>query len=119
MSLRKAVRWALAGAGVLAALFAALYLLRWPLLEGRVRAEIARLAGEHLKGDVSIVRLRGNLLDSIEAEGVQIAPRAGSPLAGRSGAASVRVRAGPVEVDDRAVVPHAVARVEIAGPAPR
>lgn len=104
MSFRKAVRWALTGTGILAALLGALYLLRWPLFEGRVRAEIARLAGEHLKADVSIGRLHGNLLESIEAEGIQIAPRPGSPLDGRSGAASVRVRygflgGGPLEID--------------------
>ena len=102
--MRKAGRWALRGGLTLVALFAGLYLLRWPLFGGRIRAEIVRLADEHLKADVNIGRLGGSLFWSVEAENIRLVPRPGSPLDGRSGVARVAVRygflgKGPLEID--------------------
>ncbi len=87
---KKAVRWILKGAGVLAALAVAVYLLRWPLFGGRVRGEIAKFAEKNLQADVSFTRLGGSLLWGIEAEGVELRPRPGSPVrAGTVRSASV------------------------------
>jgi len=102
---KKAARWILGGAAVLAALGLVGYLLRWPLFGGRVRREIARLAEENLRAEVTLTRLGGSLLWGIEAEGVELHPRPGSPL--RSGTVhSVSLSYGflgrsPLRVDAR------------------
>lgn len=77
---RKAIRRILLAAGLLAAGAALLYAFRWPLLEGRVRRELARAAAEILRADVDVDRLGGTLLTSVVAEGVTLTPRPGSPL---------------------------------------
>lgn len=89
----KTARWVLGTAAGLAAAALALWLLRWPLFEGRIRRELSRLARERLGADLEVGRLRGNLLFSLTAEDVALLPGPESPL--REGSArSVSVRYG-------------------------
>jgi hypothetical protein len=56
------------------------YLLRWPLLGGIARAQLATLAAQHLDADLARVRLEGSLLWGLEATDLALAPRPGSTL---------------------------------------
>ncbi len=78
MNLRKSARGALWVAGGLAAIALLLYLLRWPLLEGRVRRELARAAAESLRADLEIGRLEGSLLSGFTARDLLLRPRPGA-----------------------------------------
>src|ERR1043166_9144279 len=103
MKLRTIGRWALWTAAGVAAILVLAYLFRWPLLEGRIRREIAQLAGDQLQVDVSVGRLHGNLLSSIRVEGLELRPRPGSPIrAGAARSATVHygfLGSGRVEID--------------------
>lgn len=78
MKLRKATRILLWSVGALAAATVALYLLRWPLLEGTVRSRAALLVADHLQADLEIGRIGGSLLYGLHAEDVTLKPRPGA-----------------------------------------
>ncbi len=78
--LRRAGRVARIVVPALALLAGALYLLRWPLLGGLVRKELAAVAAAELEADLERVRLEGSLLWGIEASDLVLRPRPSSPL---------------------------------------
>jgi autotransporter translocation and assembly factor TamB len=80
MKLRKGARILLWSGGILVAVVAALYLLRWPLFGGLVRSALAEAASKELKADVEVGELGGSLLWSIRARRVTLKARSGSPL---------------------------------------
>ena len=61
------------GCGLLAALLL-LYFLRWPLLEGRVRTELKRIAADLFQADAEVGDLSGNLISSLAADRVVLKP---------------------------------------------
>jgi len=80
MKLRKSLRillWSTAG---LAVAVVALYLLRWPLLEGTIRRKVAALMTEQLHATAEIKTLRGSLLHSISATDVTLVPGPTAPF---------------------------------------
>lgn len=77
-------RWGPRVAGGLVLVLALLFFLRWPLLEGRVRRELARLVADGVQGDLRDVRLSGSLLFSVTAEDLRID--------GRGAAREIRAR---------------------------
>ncbi|HZL72771.1 MAG TPA: translocation/assembly module TamB domain-containing protein, partial [Planctomycetota bacterium] len=74
----KAKRWLAIGGGALAAGILSVWLLRWWILEDRVRAELTKIASDLFDADVKVGAVRGNLLTSIQADDVVLTPRAGS-----------------------------------------
>jgi len=80
MKLRKGLRvllWIVAGLGVAGV---GLYLLRWPLLEGTIRAKLSELVGTQLKADADVKSLSGSLLWSITAKDATLKARPGGPI---------------------------------------
>ncbi len=75
MTFRKVLRIFLWSAGVLTVAAVALYLLRWPLLEGTVRSKVAALVAEQLHAEADIQSLEGSLLRSITARNVTLRPK--------------------------------------------
>lgn len=80
MKLLKPVRIALWVAGGLAVAVLGLYLLRWPLLEGTVRAKVSALVGQELHAKSEIGSLHGSLIHSITARDVVLRPGANAPF---------------------------------------
>jgi hypothetical protein len=80
MKLRKSLRillWSTAG---LVVAVVALYLLRWPLLEGTIRRKVSALMTEQLHATAEIKTLRGSLLRSITATDVTLVPGPAAPF---------------------------------------
>lgn len=80
MKLPKGVRILLWSAGFLVAGAALLYLLRWPLLGGTVRAKAAELVAREIQADVDLGDLGGSLLYGVYARKITLRPRPGSPF---------------------------------------
>ncbi|MBV8878442.1 MAG: translocation/assembly module TamB domain-containing protein [Planctomycetaceae bacterium] len=76
----KAVRIVLWTLGGLAVALAGLYLLRWPLFEGTVRAKLSELIGKELNSEVDVRSLGGSLLRSITAEDIILKPKGNAPI---------------------------------------
>lgn len=110
----KRARRALALASLTAAGLALLYLLRWPLFGGIVRARLEDLAARELRADLAEARLGGSLLTGVSARDVLLRPRPGAPFrearAERLSAAYGLFGAGPLRVEVRG------ARVVLAEP---
>jgi len=80
MKLRKGLRILLwSAAGLTVAAFA-LYLLRWPLLEGTIRAKVAAIVAVQLHAGADIETLGGSLLKSITARNVTLIPEGTAPF---------------------------------------
>lgn len=111
----KSARRALALASLTAAGLTLLYLLRWPLFGGIVRARLEDLAARELRADLVEARLSGSLLTGISARGVLLRPRPGAPFrearADRLSAAYGLFGTGTLRVEIRG------ARVVLAEPA--
>jgi hypothetical protein len=109
-------------ASLVAAAVTVVWLMRWRILEDRVRGELKKIASELFDADVRFRDLRGSLVTSIAARDVVLAPRPGSPFRdftirdfeigyGLFGAGSLDIRmagarfvmnppsAGPVDMD--------------------
>lgn len=80
MKLRKGVRILLWSTGILVAGVALLYLLRWPLFGGTVRAKVSELLAREIQSDVEFGDLGGSLVAGVDARKVRLKPRPGSPL---------------------------------------
>lgn len=111
----KHARRALAGAFLLTGGLALLYLLRWPLFGGIVRARLEDLAARELGAELVEARLSGSLLTGVSARGVLLRPRPGAPFrearADRLSAAYGLFGVGTLRVEIRG------ARVVLAKPA--
>lgn len=75
---RKILRRTTVGFAALAAIAGLLYLFRWPLLEGLLRSEIARVVRDEADADVEIGPMSGSLLFGLRAEDVVLRPREGA-----------------------------------------
>ncbi|HEV3027641.1 MAG TPA: hypothetical protein VG457_08725, partial [Planctomycetota bacterium] len=80
MKKSKVVRGLLWSLAVLAAGLGGVYLLRWPLFEGTVRAKLAELVAKELKSDADVATLEGSLLSSITARGITLRPKGNAPI---------------------------------------
>lgn len=76
----KAKRRLLIGLGTAFVALSVVWLLRWKILEARVRAELSKVASELFDADIRVGTLRGSLVTSIEAEDVVLEPRPNSPF---------------------------------------
>ncbi|HLY10823.1 MAG TPA: translocation/assembly module TamB domain-containing protein [Planctomycetota bacterium] len=82
--------------GTLAVLTAGLvgvYLFRWSLFGGTVRAKLSELVGTELNSDAEVAVLEGSLLKSITAREIRLRPRGGAPIRSAT-AEKVRVTYG-------------------------
>jgi hypothetical protein len=77
---RTAKRWIGISAGTVVVALTAVWLLRWWILEDRVRAELSKVASDLFDADIQVGALRGSLLTSIQADDVVLTPRPGSPF---------------------------------------
>ena len=77
---RKARRWILISAGTTVVALSVLWILRWKILEDRVRTELQKIAADLFNADVKVGSLQGSLLTSIQADDVTLIPRAESPF---------------------------------------
>jgi hypothetical protein len=80
MKKSKVVRGLLWGLAVLTAGLVGVYLLRWPLFGGAVRAKLSDFAGQELNSDVEVTGLEGSLLTSITARGITLRPKGTAPI---------------------------------------
>jgi len=119
MTLRKASRILLWSATVLTVAVGVLYLLRWPLLEGTIRARIGALVADELGAGAEIKSLEGSLLRSITATDVQLRP-SGAAVFRSARAERVRVEYGFLGSGEPAISVEGVHVVLAAkeGPAP-
>ena len=76
----KVLRGLLWSLGVLAVGIVGIYLLRWPLFEGTVRAKLAALVGKELSSGVDVKVLEGSLLHSITAREITLRPNGNAPI---------------------------------------
>ncbi|HLY73882.1 MAG TPA: hypothetical protein VKU80_07150, partial [Planctomycetota bacterium] len=75
MKIRRVVRGLLWGLAALTVGLAGVYLLRWPLFEGSVRAKLSELVAKELDSDADVATLEGSLVSSITASGIRLRPR--------------------------------------------
>lgn len=76
----KRARRALALTSLVAAAVTLVYLLRWPLFGGIVRARLEDLAARELGADLARACLEGSLLTGVSARDVVLRPRPGAPF---------------------------------------
>src|SRR5688572_1048415 len=76
----KARRWILISVGMTVVALSVIWVLRWKILEDRVRAEFQKIAADLFNADVKVGALQGSLLTSIQADDVTLIPRAESPF---------------------------------------
>ena len=71
-------RWIVIAGSTVAIALTVVWILRWRILEDRVRAELAKISSDLFDADVTVGGLEGDLLTSIRAHSVVLTPRPGS-----------------------------------------